>query len=83
MPVAIRKRLSETLVEVHLMSQKYNANNIMIQRDGNWPDETHLIIHYGLTTEHQEAASIQVEVTLCFIPLIYIIIQTLRLLVRA
>lgn len=42
-PVAISKRLDETHAEVHLMSLKYGANNIMTQNDGNWQDETHLI----------------------------------------
>ena len=43
--LAIRKRHSETFVEVHLMSSKQFANNIMIQDDGNRQEEIHLIFH--------------------------------------
>lgn len=83
MPVAIRKPLSETLVEVHLMSQKDDANNIMTQNDGNWQDETHLIFHYCTATErirrlHQCKSRSPCTSSHCDL---YIIIQPFRLLV--
>lgn len=41
----------ETLTEVHLMSPEYDVNDIMIQGDGSWQDEMHLIFHWSLITQ--------------------------------